>query len=505
MILIACGSLFEQRLIDNILLKDVQLIMRAAIAYLLYSVVSASSYLLVNLVKSKTIVKMLNDIRLAIMDRLMGSNIANFRAQNSSEYSSELINDIGILKMRYFNMFYLTVISVIAIISSFGIQLYYYPTAAVVSLICCALITVLPILLGSLMGGIEKKKSEALAHFTTFSDELFGGFEVIFSFGVKHIYQMRYKKEIADLTKAEYDSEKMLGISEALAQVLSAAIQGIMFVYIGYLTYQGRISMGTFFVFSSMNLTMNSNMTMLLQSIPLMLSTKPIIEKLLPKETIENPVDKVEAKFNSKISIKNINLAYDTKPVYENGISWEIEKGKKYAIVGKSGSGKTTLINAMMGNIAGYSGEIFYDDISLKNIDPNSVSKTIAYVQQNVFIFDDSIRNNICLYEQFPDAALGEVIEKVGLTALVEEKGLDYGVGENGSHLSGGQKQKVALARALIRGRDTIILDEGTSALDEQSSQEIEDALLNTNGITIIVISHHLRNQEKYDDILTVA
>ena len=158
MILIACGSLFEQRLIDNILLKDVQLIMRAAIAYLLYSVVSASSYLLVNLVKSKTIVKMLNDIRLAIMDRLMGSNIANFRAQNSSEYSSELINDIGILKMRYFNMFYLTVISVIAIISSFGIQLYYYPTAAVVSLICCALITVLPILLGSLMGGIEKKK-----------------------------------------------------------------------------------------------------------------------------------------------------------------------------------------------------------------------------------------------------------------------------------------------------------------------------------------------------------
>lgn len=162
MILIACGSLFEQRLIDNILLKDAQLIRHAAVVYLLYSVVSACSYLLVNLVKSKAIVKMLNDIRLAIMDRLMRSNIANFRMHNSSEYSSELINDIGTLKTRYFNMLYLTVISVIAIVSSFGIQLYYYPTAAVVSLICCALITILPILLGGLMGGIEKKSRRRL-------------------------------------------------------------------------------------------------------------------------------------------------------------------------------------------------------------------------------------------------------------------------------------------------------------------------------------------------------
>lgn len=505
MILIACGSLFEQRLIDNILLKDAQLIRHAAIVYLLYSVVSACSYLLVNLVKSKAIVKMLNDIRLAIMDRLMRSNIANFRMHNSSEYSSELINDIGTLKTRYFNMLYLTVISVIAIVSSFGIQLYYYPTAAVVSLICCALITILPILLGGLMGGIEKKKSEALAHFTTFADELFGGFEIIFSFGVRHIYQKRYEQEIAALTKAEYNSEKMSGTSEALAQVLSAVIQGIMFVYIGYLTYQGNISMGTFFVFSSMNLTMNSNMTMLLQSIPLMLSAKPIIEKLLPKEAPEEQTDKADAKFDSRISMKNVNVVYDAKPVYENGISWEIEKGKKYALVGKSGSGKTTLINAMMGNIADYSGEIFYDNVSLKDIDPNSVSKMIAYVQQNVFMFDDSIRNNICLYEQFSDAALDEVIEKVGLTALVGEKGLDYGVGENGNHLSGGQKQKVALARALIRGRDTIILDEGTSALDEESSQEIEDMLLHTDGITMIVISHHLRKQEQYDSIMSVA
>ncbi len=93
----------------------------------------------------------------------------------------------------------------------------------------------------------------------------------------------------------------------------------------------------------------------------------------------------------------------------------------------------------------------------------------------------------------------------MGLTALVGEKGLDYGVGENGNRLSGGQKQKVALARALIRGRDTIILDEGTSALDEQSSQEIEDMLLHTDGITMIVISHHLRNQEQYDSIMSVA
>lgn len=130
----------------------------------------------------------------------------------------------------------------------------------------------------------------------------------------------------------------------------------------------------------------------------------------------------------------------------------------------------------------------------------------MTIVQQEVYLFEDTIKNNVSLYEDYSEQAVYDSLKKAGLAEFVDqlEEGLDYYVGEKGAFLSGGQRQRIALARAFLRNRKFIVLDEGTSALDEKSAREIEGQLFSMEDVTLITITHRLMMEEKYDIILKI-
>lgn len=167
------------------------------------------------------------------------------------------------------------------------------------------------------------------------------------------------------------------------------------------------------------------------------------------------------------------------------------KKGKSYAVVGASGSGKSTLLNFLMG-CDKYDGDIYFDTQELREISGKSLCDTISMIQQNVFVFNASIRDNITMFKEFPKTQVDEAIRLSGLSALVSEKGEHYFCGENGCNLSGGEKQRISIARSLLRKTQILLADEATAALDAETAYQVSDAILTLTDMTRIVVTHAL-------------
>lgn len=189
-----------------------------------------------------------------------------------------------------------------------------------------------------------------------------------------------------------------------------------------------------------------------------------------------------------------------------SGIHCRFDLGKKYAIVGTSGSGKTTLLNLLLASHTNYDGNIYFDDTELKEISTASLYETESIIQQNVFIFNATIRDNITMFGSFPEDEIEKAIALSGLSAVVQAKGTEYLCGENGNGLSGGEKQRISIARSLLKKSQVLLVDEATAALDVETAKQVFDAILGLDEVTSIVVTHALDESllSRYDEILAM-
>lgn len=186
-------------------------------------------------------------------------------------------------------------------------------------------------------------------------------------------------------------------------------------------------------------------------------------------------------------------------------ISFVFEKGKKYALIGPSGCGKSTFLKILLGWLPDYTGNIYFDDTDIRIVAPEQIQQQIGYVDQNVFLFNTTIRENITLGGRFTEEQIKKAVKDSALEYDISSmpNGMDTIVGENGNKISGGQKQRIAIARALIYNRSILLIDEGTSALDEKNAERIEKCLLENPRLTLILVSHHLTEARKrqFDEV----
>lgn len=210
--------------------------------------------------------------------------------------------------------------------------------------------------------------------------------------------------------------------------------------------------------------------------------------------------------FNEKIEIRNLTYSFDNNRNILKNINLDLYKGKKYAIVG--GSGKSTLIKLILGYYNNYTGNVYIDGIDNRKIRRKSIFKICSIIHQNVFMFDDTVKNNITLYNNYSDKIVDTSIKKAGLNNLINklEGGINTRVNENGNNFSGGEKQRIAIARAFVKGSNMIILDEATSSLDNETAYNIEDSLLNIKDITCLVVTHRYNSEilRRYDNIIVI-
>ena len=261
----------------------------------------------------------------------------------------------------------------------------------------------------------------------------------------------------------------------------------------GYLFFKNIVPIGTLTAAQYFSATIFSSLTGLSANLVEFKTTSPIFEKFNVKNKLSKNTNS-SYQFKRCIEMKNIQFAYDDVPIIKD-FSLMIHKGRKYAIIGESGSGKSSILNLLIGYLTEYQGSIQMDGIDYDDIKPEALRDNFTYISQQPHIFSGSVKENITLGMEYSQEEINQVLEFTGLTNWIKSLPAqeDTYISYNSQNISGGQKQRIALARGIIRGREIILLDEATSAIDKSSSVEIERRLVRSN-YTVVMITHRLND-----------
>ena len=466
-----------QQLLDIAIDKNFQQFLRLVVFSIIYFVVLGFSLYLQSLLSKKAICKIMLQIRSDVFRGIINHNIENYEKKNTADYISVVTNDVKMLEDNFLLPLFEVIQYTVIFISSFVLMIYF----DIIVTICVVAAIAVMILVPSLLGGtLEKKQnmfSSKLADFTVNLKDILSGFEIIKSYSMVKSVIQRFDKVNTETINSKYSVDKLLALNEGLSAFLALMVQIVVLFLSAYFIITGRITVGTLLGMVQVSSNLANPLIMIFTNVPKMKSVRPIVEKLknMSKHSLTPPKKENIATYQSHISAKDLSFSYDGKKEALSGIDCLIEKGKKYVIVGKSGCGKSTLIKLLSGYYSTYTGEILYDDTEYHMLDKDNVVQLSSIIHQNIYMFDETIYDNICLHEHYPEERIEKVIADSGLTEFISElpTGLQYQVGENGSNLSGGQKQRIAVARALIRNKPILILDEGTSAIDMQTAYDI--------------------------------
>jgi ABC-type multidrug transport system fused ATPase/permease subunit len=450
----------------------------------------------------------MRQIRSDIFKGTVKHSIEDFGKKNTADYISIITNDVKMIEDNFLVPLFEVVQYTVIFISSFAVMIYFDIIVTICVTVSIAIMFIIP----SLLGGILEKKqnifSAKLADLTGSLKDILSGFEIIKSYSMKEYVTQRFGAENDETIKSKYRVDKLIALNEGISSFLALMVQIVVLFLSAYFIITGRITVGTLLGMVQVSSNLANPLIMIFSNVPKMKSIQPIVEKLqnISGYSLAHSKKERVSSFSLSICTKDLSFSYDKQKQVLNGINFAIEKGKKYVVVGKSGCGKSTLIKLLTGYYSDYQGKIEYDNKELSLLNKDDVAQLSSIIHQNIYMFDETICDNICLHKDYPQEKIDEVVDASGLRGFVSElsEGLMYRVGENGSNLSGGQKQRIAVARALIRNKPILILDEGTSAIDMGTAYDIEDRLLQIEDLTLITITHNLRKEllEKYDAII---
>lgn len=454
-----------------------------------------------DILQARTIATMIQYMRKDINENIIRKQYQEYVEKDSGEYISWYTSDIKEAEIQGFNTFYTAVDLVTkVIVGSIALLM-----LRVELLLLTAVVTAIIMFLSKLVDkNIEEKSariSKGMEKFTNKIKEQLMGFTILKYFGYTNKFNDSILKASNDMEMSRYAFMKY-------KSKINLTVSGINIVgqFIINVTIFGMCALRilpTEVFFGGGNITaMTSNAIQELSQLRISFkSARPYFKKIEEQrpqvKSIELKRENLES-LNDSIELKNLSFSYGEKKILHD-LNIKFRIGGKYALVGESGSGKTTILKLLLGQLQNYKGSILFDGKDSKDFDENSFYQQMAYIEQNVFLYNRTIRENITLGGDFTETQVQNALEKSALSKELYkfDNGLDTVVGDNGNRLSGGQKQRVAIARALIHNRSILLVDEGTSALDKENAEAIEDTLLQGEGLTLILISHHLKEDKK--------
>ena len=441
--------------------------------------------------------------------KLTEKSISSFRAESTAAYLSALTNDAASVEADHLSQQLSVITKTVTFLGALAMMLWYSPLMTAIA----AGVTVLPLIASLLTGGqlqaAEKRVSDRNRDFTAALSDCLGGFSVVKTFRAeKEIFRLFADSNRA-LEQEKFSRRRVKALVGMIGAIAGIVAQLGAFLAGAYLALAGKgLTAGAVFMF----VNLMSFMIGPVAELPALLAARKAARGLIDK--LADALEQDEAQPDGvhitplarELRFENVRFSYDGETEILRGVSARFEAGKAYAIVGASGSGKSTLLNLLTSPGTAYDGSILLDGTELRTIAPESLYETVSLIQQNVFVFNASIRDNITMFRSFPSEELAQAVRRAQLESLLADRGEGYLCGENGSGLSGGEKQRISIARSLLKHASVLLADEATAALDAQTAHQVTDDILSLTGVTRIVVTHTLEQAalRQYDGILVL-
>ena len=442
-----------------------------------------------------------------IFESILRRGYVSYRQLAQGEYIAKYVNEADMIKTRRFQMlplFWEILFRIVFVSAALFIL------DRRIALVTIGLLTT-PLYIPKL---IEKRLQKAQAEYvksmeavlSRISDWL-NGFEIIKNYSVERAI-LRQFDEANDLAMDKLLRDSTLGaVSQLITSLISYLSYFVVLAVGAWLVLKGDFTAGSFFVAIGMIDQLSYPLISLAEIIRQLISVRPSCQAMerFVREGSERPEGKHLSELKSGIRYDHVSFAYPNAQPILNDLDLEIRKGKRYLIQGPSGCGKTTAVNLLLRYYDVTGGSIEIDGMPLSAYD--STYDLMTVVRQEAVLFRDTLRHNLTMYRDIGDDRLMQVLQDLGLGKFASVQALDGPVAENGANLSGGEKKRICLARALLRDTDVLILDEPLANLDEAAAQKIEDLLLSIEGRTMLVVSHQFSEWKLsgFDGILTLS
>ena len=441
--------------------------------------------------------------------KLIGKSISSFRDESAAGYLSALTNDAASIETNYLAQMLAMITKAVTFIGALLLMCRY-------SLLMTAIaagLTVLPLIASLLTGNrlqaVESRVSERNGEFTAALSDCLAGFTVVKNFKAEREIFRLFAQSNKALEHEKFTGRRIKTLVGMIGAVTGIFAQLGVFIAGVYLSMKGgSMTPGAVVLFVNLMNFIISPIAELPGLLACRKAALGLVDKLAAALERSSSREGSETlnRLEHGIRLENVSFAYEPGKTVLHGINAEFEAGRAYALVGGSGSGKSTLLNLLMAAETNYSGHILADGIELSDISTESLYGTMAAIQQNVFVFNASIKDNVSMFHDFPKTEMDEAIARAHLGALIRERGEDYLCGENGSVLSGGEKQRISIARSLLKKSSVLLADEVTAALDAQTAHRVSSDILDLQGITRIVVTHTLEESllRRYDKIFVL-
>lgn len=436
-------------------------------------------------------------------------SIASFRDESTAAYLSALTNDAASVEADYLAQQLAVITKTVTFFGALLMMLWYSPLLTAIAVGVTALPLAASLLTGGRLQAAEKQVSERNRDFTAALSDCLSGFAVVKTFKAeREIFQLFAESNRA-LEQEKFSRRRLKVLIGMIGAVTGLVAQLGVFLAGAWLALSGSgLTAGTVILFVNlMNFMIGP-----VSELPALLTGRRAALGLIGKlaDALEKDGSagggQTLSRLEHGIELRDVSFGYEEGKDVLHHVSARFEAGRAYAIVGGSGSGKSTLLNLLLAENTGYRGSVLLDGTELRELSPEALYGLMSVIHQNVFVFNASIRDNVSMFREFPQEALDEAIRRAHLRELLDARGADYLCGENGKGLSGGEKQRVSIARSLLKKSSVLLVDEATAALDMRTAHQVSSDILDLTGMTRIVVTHSLEEAllRRYDGIFVL-